>query len=174
MLGRVRQFLISISGTFKRLDEDYLVEHLDKGQLMLFLKLSKTDAQHSIRVAKAMEKDAPEELKRLYAGIGLFHDIGKYRRPLSIAEKVAIVLVHAMLKEKLKRYLKFKAVETYMEHGRIGAEILEDRGIFYDVPWVREVVRYHHDIHYSCQGESDTESLFNGAMNSLRLADNEN
>lgn len=174
MLGRVKQFLINISGIFKRLDEDYLVEHLDKGQMMLFLKLSKSDAQHSIRVAKEMEKLAPEELKDIYAGIGLFHDIGKSRRPLSIFEKVALVLVHSVLKDELRKLVRFKAVESYLGHGRIGAEILEGRGIFYDTPWVREVIRYHHDPEYRCSGENETDGLFNEAMTALKLADNDN
>lgn len=174
MLGRVRQFLIGISGIFKRLDEDYIVKHLDKGQLMLFLKLSKPDAQHSIRVAKAMEKYSPEELKGIYAGIGLFHDIGKSRRPLSIFEKVALVLIHSILKDELRKLVRFKAVESYLEHGRIGAEILEGRGIFYDTPWVRDVVRYHHDSEYRSTGEDETDSLFNEAMTALKLADKDN
>jgi putative nucleotidyltransferase with HDIG domain len=174
MLGRVRQFLIHISGTFKRLDDNYLVEHLDKEQLLLFLKLSKSDAQHSIRVAKAMEKHAPEELKHVYAGIGLFHDIGKTIRPLSVLEKVVLVLAHAVMKDDLRKLVRFKAVESYLGHGRSGAEILERRGIFYNTPWVRDVIRYHHNLpeHYSDDDEID--GMFNKAMVSLKLADNDN
>lgn len=173
MQGRVRQFLINISGIFQRLDESYLVEHLDKNQLLLFLKLSRSDAQHCIRVAKAMERNAPEELKNVYSSIGLLHDIGKSMRPLSIFEKVVLVLAHGVLKEKLSKFDRFKAVESYLEHGRVGAEILEGRGIFYDSPWVRDVIRHHHDSqdqYYKLY----TDDIFNDAMTALKLADNDN
>jgi hypothetical protein len=171
---RVRQFYESITANFRRLDEDFLLEHLTKNQLVLFLRLSKSDAHHAIRVARAMLAKAPEGLGEDYARLGLLHDIGKVERPLALPEKVAAVLLHKMMKGNLARYGKVPFIDSYLHHPERGRKILEGRSVFPAHPELYSVVSDHHGNLREMLAKPEPGPAYREALIRLKEADDRN
>ena len=52
---RVKQFYINVSDNMSEKDYEYVKEILNNQELELFLKLSKSEQKHSVRIAKDIE-----------------------------------------------------------------------------------------------------------------------
>lgn len=171
MQDRVRQFYESITANFRRLDEEFLLEHLTKNQLVLFLRLSRSDAHHAIRVARALVAKAPGGFEADYARLGLLHDIGKVERPLALPEKVVAVLLHKMLKGNLTRYEKVPFIASYLRHPERGRRILEERSVFPAHPEFYSVVSDHHRNLQEMLMKPEPGPLYREALIRLKEAD---
>lgn len=171
---RIRQFYDSITANFRRLDEDFLMHHLTRKELVLFLKLGRADAHHAIRVARVMLEKAPEGLEEDYVRLGLLHDIGKVERPLALVEKVAAVLLHKALREKMARYGKIPFIDAYLHHAERGRRILEDRSAFPAHPDLYDVVSDHHGDLLQRLKDPKRSAEYREALRLLKQADDQN
>lgn len=171
---RIRQFYFSLTANFRRLDEDFLIQHLTKNQLVLFLKLRRADAHHAIRVARALLESAPEGLEADYVKLGLLHDIGKVERPLALPEKVAAVLLHKALKEKMSRFGRIAFIDAYLRHAQRGRRILEDKSVFPAHPYLYSVVSDHHEDLQQMLEDAEKSAEYKQALMLLKEADDKN
>lgn len=144
-LYRVKQFVWAIKSLSEDIDNKYVNKFLNKEERKLFNKLKKSDKQHCIRVSKdalSLSKERNINSNRV-AKAALLHDIGKGEYGLNIVEKSILVILHKVSNGELKRFNKFKAVDTYYNHGEKGADLLKKFNV-YDKEFL-DTIRYHHD-----------------------------
>lgn len=162
MNNRIRQFFDQIKYQNMDVDDVFLEKYLNGQEKALFARLKIADQNHSILVGKALQND--QTLKGLidYDKVikaGLFHDIGKSIRPLSLVEKGLCVVSHKITGKKLKRWASFDGVASYLYHGERGAEILRREKIFKDNPIFYEVIKTHHWTKEKIEKEKDGEKI---------------
>lgn len=147
---RVKQFYVNVTDKMTEKDYDYANEILNKKELELFMKLSKSEQKHSIRIAKDIEfiidnneTDDEEILKNrnLLMKSALLHDIGKITKRLNVIDKSIIVILNKLTKGKLKSIKTSKKIQCYYNHGSYGYEILKD---IIDDTVILDIVKNHH------------------------------
>ena len=147
---RVKQFYVNVTDKMTEKDYDYANEILNKKELELFMKLSKSEQKHSIRIAKDIEfiidnneTDDEEILKNrnLLMKSALLHDIGKITKRLNVIDKSIIVILNKLTKGKLKSIKKSKKIQCYYNHSSYGYEILKD---IIDDTVILDIVKNHH------------------------------
>ena len=147
---RVKQFYVNVTDKMTEKDYDYANEILNKKELELFMKLSKSEQKHSIRIAKDIEfiidnneTDDEEILKNrnLLMKSALLHDIGKITKRLNVIDKSIIVILNKLTKGKLKSIKKYKKIQCYYNHSSYGYEILKD---IIDDTVILDIVKNHH------------------------------
>ena len=147
---RVKQFYVNVTDKMTEKDYDYANEILNKKELELFMKLSKSEQKHSIRIAKDIEfiidnneTDDKEILKNrnLLIKSALLHDIGKITKRLNVIDKSIIVILNKLTKGKLKSIKKNKKIQCYYNHSSYGYEILKD---IIDDTVILDIVKNHH------------------------------
>ena len=141
---RVKQFYVNVTDKMTEKDYDYANEILNKKEFELFMKLSKSEQKHSIRIAKDIEfiidnneTDDKEILKNrnLLIKSALLHDIGKITKRLNVIDKSIIVILNKLTKGKLKK------IQCYYNHSSYGYEILKD---IIDDTVILDIVKNHH------------------------------
>ncbi|WP_040215094.1 HD domain-containing protein [Clostridium polynesiense] len=169
-LYRVKQFYWAISSFFKKVDYKYINEHLSPDEIKFFSRLKKGEKLHCIRVSKDASSFYEENLncfsnksitKERIIKLGLLHDIGKIKQPLSVIDKSILVILHKITKGDLKKYSNFKKVDIYYNHPIEGVKILKEFG--YDDDFLFAVANHHSKI----QGDNETLKI-------LSYADNKN
>ena len=139
---RVKQFYVNVTDKMTEKDYDYANEILNKKELELFMKLSKSEQKHSIRIDNN-ETDYKEILKNrnLLMKSALLHDIGKITKRLNVIDKSIIVILNKLTKGKLKSIKKSKKIQCYYNHSSYGYEILKD---IIDDTVILDIVKNHH------------------------------
>ena len=128
---RIKQFFWSLTAKIDEKDFNYLKKNLNNKELQLFLKLSKQEQKHSVKVARDVEieckkrKSKPGELVK----ISLLHDIGKIYKKLNVIDKSILVLADRITNGNIRKINRLKKIEVYFNHGAIGYEILKNSGI---------------------------------------------
>ena len=143
-LYRVKQFIWALKAMRENIDVEYVNKYLNTNEKELFNKLKKTDKQHCIRVSKdavKYSKVANISTHRV-AKVALLHDIGKGYYGLNIIEKSVLVILNKVTKGKLKKYNNIKAIDSYNNHAKKGADLLKKFNK-YDKEFL-DTVRYHH------------------------------
>ena len=129
-LYRVKQFFWSLDTRMGREDMEYVKKNLSGREYALFMKLSKQERKHSVKVARDVEAECLSE--GMDAGelvkIALLHDIGKLKQRLSSIDKSVLVIADKVSKGRI-RDLESRKVEVYFNHGAIGAELLKGYGL---------------------------------------------
>ena len=147
---RVKQFYINISDKMTENDYDYAREILNDEEFDLFLKLSKSEQKHSIRIAKDIEfvieneKTSDKDIlnnKELLIRASLLHDIGKSRKRLNVIDKSIIVILNKLTNGKLKNIKKSQKIQCYYNHSEYGYEILKD---MVKEELILDIIRNHH------------------------------
>jgi putative nucleotidyltransferase with HDIG domain len=145
---RIKQFYWAVKSLVAKDDLEILNRYLNKSELNLFMKTSKSERQHSVRVCMYAIKyiklkgivniDMDEMCK-----CALLHDIGKSQVKLNIFSKSFIVIMNSITCDKFMKYNKNKKIINYYNHPQIGVELLKS---------INEVdlnvincVRYHHN-----------------------------
>lgn len=109
---RVKQFYVNVTDKMTKKDYDYAKEILNSKELELFMKLSKSEQKHSIRIAKDIEftidnKEIKDEEilknKNILIKSALLHDIGKITKRLNVIDKSVIVILNKLTNGKLKK-----------------------------------------------------------------------
>lgn len=147
---RVKQFYVNVTDKMTEKDYDYANEILNKKELELFMKLSKSEQKHSIRIAKDIEfiidnneTDDEEILKNrnLLMKSALLHDIGKITKRLNVIDKSIIVILNKLTKGKLKSIKTLKKYSVTIIICSYGYEILKD---IIDDTVILDIVKNHH------------------------------
>ena len=108
---RVKQFYINVTDKMTEKDYEYVKEILNNKELELFLRLSKSEQKHSVRIAKDIEsviennntndEDIIKNRDLLIRG-ALLHDIGKSVKRLNVIDKSIIVILNKLTDGQLK------------------------------------------------------------------------
>ncbi|UZP03466.1 HD domain-containing protein [Clostridium botulinum] len=128
MLYRVKQFILGILSYFESDNVNFINKYLNEKEKNLFMKLSKPDRIHSLRVCKeailiGKDYDTVDEFK--IAKCALLHDIGKVEISLNIIEKGVVVIINKVTKRSFLKYNKYSRMTKYYNHPAIGKELLE-------------------------------------------------
>ena len=147
---RVKQFYINVTDLMSKEDYKYVQNNINKKEFELFIKLSKSEQKHSVRIAKTIESaidnlvvDNQEIVnnKQLLIKVALLHDIGKIRKRLNVIDKSIIVILNKMTKGELKKFKKSKKVQCYYNHSEYSYEILKK---IIDDELLLKIVKNHH------------------------------
>ena len=128
---RIKQFYWSITSKISEKDLEYVKNNLRKNQYQLFLKLSKQEQYHSMKVAKDVEKECMQQKidsKELIM-VALLHDIGKIYKRLNVFSKSIMVISNKITQGKIRKIKCSKNIEVYFNHGNIGYELLKNSDI---------------------------------------------
>lgn len=129
---RVWQFSQAIFGKPTAGDLDAVRELLSPELFLLFEKFSPAEQAHAIRVWRDVEGKGFNN--PALASAALLHDIGKIRRPLSVYDRVLVVLGNAIFPKQVKKWEQGKPGEgcepfvVASRHARWGAEMIAAAG----------------------------------------------
>ena len=147
---RVKQFYINVTDKMTEKDYEYVKEILNNKEVELFLRLSKSEQKHSVRIAKDIEglienkitndEDIIKNRDLLIRG-ALLHDIGKSVKRLNVIDKSIIVILNKLTDGQLKSLKKSKKVQCYYNHSEYGYEILKD---MVKEELILDIIRNHH------------------------------
>lgn len=169
-LYRAKQFCWAVSSFFKKVDYTYIKKHLTLEEIEFFNMLKKSERLHCIRVSKdaseyyervLQEEKIMNVSKDMIIKLGLLHDIGKIKQPLTVIDKSIVVVLNKLTKGKLKNNSKSKKVYIYYNHPQEGVKILKDIG--YDEDFLYVVENHHKKV-----------QNLNMALKILKYADNKN
>ena len=147
---RVKQFYINVTDKMTKKDYDFVKSILTNKELELFMKLSKSEQKHCVRIAKDIENIIDNKEienydiltnKNLLIKSALLHDIGKSKKRLNVIDKSIIVILNKLTNGKLKNIEKSKKIQCYYNHSIYGYEILKD---MIDNEIILDIVKNHH------------------------------
>ena len=148
---RVKQFYVNVTDIMSKEDYNYVEDALNNSELQLFIKLSKSEQKHSVRIAKEIEfiidngltnnQEIIKNKDRLIK-TALLHDIGKIKKRLNVIDKSIIVILNKLTKGKLKKVEKSKKIQCYYNHSEYSYEILKK---IVDDELLLEIVKNHHN-----------------------------
>lgn len=87
---RSRQFWNALSGSRRRVASELLLPHLSTVQLVLFRRMQPSEQAHAFQVLERLRASGQSDPDLLSAA--LLHDVGKILSPLSVWDRVWIVL----------------------------------------------------------------------------------
>jgi len=148
---RVKQFYVNVTDIMSKEDYNYVENVLNNNELQLFIKLSKSEQKHSVRIAKEIEfiidnrlTDNQEIIKNkdILIKTGLLHDIGKIKKRINVIDKSIIVILNKLTKGELKKVKKSEKIQCYYNHSEYSYEILKK---IVDDELLLEIVKNHHN-----------------------------
>jgi len=166
---RSRQFWNALFGPRKHLTSELLL-YLTPSQQQLFQRMQPSEQAHAFQLLKSLETAGQVQPDLLAAA--LLHDVGKTLHPLSIFDRVIIVLGKRLFPRRVMRWaegapkglcLPFVVAE---HHAQWGAELAADAGA---TPLTVELIRRHQEPPFPASS-SQTEQL----LAALQAADDEN
>lgn len=147
MIYRIKQFYWDLSSSFKKLDYDFLNKYLNKDEIELFDKLSKSEKHHCVRVAMNalqyinMNKISNIDIIRIMR-ICLLHDIGKIGVSLNVIDRSILVLLNKFTGGNLKKYDNIKKIDVFYNHPQKAMKYLKNFN--YDEDFLF-IIRNHHN-----------------------------
>lgn len=145
---RVKQFYWSIKSLFIKDDLELLNRYLSEFELELFMKITKSERYHSVRVCKYAIK-CMNTIRNLkidkdkMCKCALLHDIGKVKSKINIIHKSIIVIINAITFGNFLKYNNNKNIANYYNHPEVGAKLLENiKDVDLDII---NCIRYHHN-----------------------------
>lgn len=169
-LYRTRQFFTALRADSQPDHLATAAELLTPGQLLLFRSLPASDQAHSLRVLRQLRRQGYDDPDLLAAA--LLHDVGKARRPLTVWERVLIVLVGALVPGLLSRWGRGeprgwrRAFVVAEQHARWGAEMVTQVG---GSARLAALIRHHQD-----EPKTVADRELSEALRVLRTADDWN
>lgn len=160
-LYRIKQFYWAIESLFIKDDFQMLSKYLNKSEVNLFMKLTKSERQHSIRVCNAaMEYIECNNIsgidKYTMCKCALLHDIGKSEVKINTFYKSIIIIINNITCGKFLKYNKNKRILDYYNHSQIGVILLQC--INQESLDIINCVKYH-DSDYYIKGNKYLEIL---------------
>jgi putative nucleotidyltransferase with HDIG domain len=166
---RSRQFWNSLLAPSKSIPSEALLPHLTPAQLSLFQRMQPSEQAHAYQIFKRLKTDGQANQDLLAAA--LLHDVGKILHPLSILERVLIVLGRRLFPEAAQCWaarapngLRLPFVVA-ARHAEWGAELASQAGA---ASRTVELIRHHHDAR-ELNPDSPTKRL----LAALQAADDE-
>ncbi len=143
---RTRQFLNALPGTRKPVETEALLPHLSPTQIVLFRRMQRSEQSHAFQVLNLLKAAGQTDPDLLSAA--LLHDVGKVLFPISLFERVVIVLGKRFLPQQAKdwsegtpeRFRRPFVVAAH--HPEWGADLAEQACAS---PRTVELIRHHQD-----------------------------
>jgi hypothetical protein len=167
---RSRQFWDALLAPRKRVPSEVLHAHLTPDQLELFQRMQPAEQVHAYQVFQRLETADQTDPDLLVAA--LLHDVGKILHPLSIIDRVVIVLGRRFFPETARRWaagtpggLRAPFVVA-AKHAEWGADLASQAGA---TSRSVELIRHHQEERLPNPG-----SLTDHLLAALQAADNQN
>jgi hypothetical protein len=162
---RTRQFWNALLSPHSPVETGALVPHLSPSQISLFRRMQPSEQAHAFSVFERLKQASQTDPDLLAAA--LLHDAGKVLSPLSIMDRVVIVLGKRFFRERSKLWGAgtlhglSRPFVVAAQHPAWGAELAEQAGAS-----LRTVglIRHH----------QDTPTNDDPLLDMLQAADNEN
>ena len=166
---RSRQFRNALLAPRKRIPSKVLLHYLPAAQFSLFQQMQPSEQAHAYQIFKRLETSGQTNPDLLAAA--LLHDVGKILHPLSIFDRVIIVLGKRLFPGATQRWasgpprrLRLPFVVA-AQHAGWGADLASRTGANHRIV---ELVRRHHEARLP-NPDSDTARL----LAALQAADDE-
>ena len=166
---RSRQFWNALLSPSKRVTNEALLPHLNSAQIVLFRRMQPAEQVHAYQIFKRLETAGQTTPDLLIAA--LLHDVGKILVPLSIFDRIVIVLGKRLFRGAARRWAEgtphgFRLPFVVAEHhAEWGADLASQAGA---TSLTVELIRRHHD---PAQPHPDSSSEI--LLAALQAADNE-
>jgi putative nucleotidyltransferase with HDIG domain len=143
---RSRQFRHALLSSSKPVSSESLLPHLTPDQLSLFHRMQPSEQAHAYQIFKALETAGQIDPDLLTAA--LLHDVGKNRYPLSMLDRIMIVLGKRLLRGTVKRWAAMtpnrlnQPFAVAEQHAEWGADMASQVSASSRTV---ELIRHHHD-----------------------------
>ncbi len=167
---RTRQFWNALSGHRKRVETEALLPHLSPPQIVLFRRMQPSEQAHAFHVLERLKSAGQTDPDLLAAA--LLHDAGKILYPLSLLDRVVIVLGKRFFRRSAGRWSQGspsrlrRPFVVAVNHPGWGADLAEQAGASSRTV---DLIRRHQDSPSPNPG-APTERL----LAALQAADDEN
>ena len=167
---RTRQFWNALPGSRRCVEIETLLPHLTPSLIVLFRRMQPSEQAHAYQVFERLKTSGQTDPDLLAAA--LLHDVGKILVPLSLLDRVVIVLGKHFFSRSARRWSEGTANRSRRpfvvaaHHPGWGADLAEQAGAS---PQTVDLVRRHQDP-ISLNPGSHAERL----LAVLQAADNEN
>lgn len=160
LLYRITQFLSAIFSRLDAVQMDRVKQVLNPDQVGLFIQLQNSEQIHAFKIFEEIDKLGITNTDHLK--IALLHDIGKIVHPLSIFERVMIVVwkkiyPHGMdnLKESDLKGWK-RGLVIAKKHPAWGADLVSNTSVSENFV---DIIRYHHSDEIDEQLNSESRKF---------------
>ncbi len=170
LVYRSRQFWNTLLVPRKPIPNESLLRNLTPAQLILFRRMQPSEQVHAYQIFKHLEASGWTNPDLLAAA--LLHDVGKILYPLTIFDRVKVVLGKRLFRGTAQLWTEgtphglWRPFVVAEQHAGWGADLASRAGA---TSLTVELIRHHHDLQ-SSDLASRTESL----LTALQAADNEN
>jgi predicted HD phosphohydrolase len=167
---RSRQFWNALLSPRKKILSEDLLPFLTQSQLDLFRRMHSSEQSHAYQVFKQLKISGQTDPDLLAAA--LLHDAGKILHPLSMLERVEIVIGKGLFRDAARRWAEGtphglrRPFVVAAQHAEWGADLASRAGA---TARTVELIRCHHDPHVP-DPVADTQGL----LAALQAVDDEN
>lgn len=167
---RTRQFWNTLPGSCRRVEIEMLLPHLPPSQIVLFRRMQPSEQTHAYQMFEQLNDSGQTDPDLLAAA--LLHDVGKVLVPLSLLDRVVIVLGKRFFQRRARRWSEGtpsrlrRPFVVAAHHPDWGADLAEQAGASSRTV---DLIRRHQDPASPNPG-SRTECL----LAALQAADGEN
>jgi hypothetical protein len=143
---RTRQFWNTLPGNHRRVETGSLLPHLNPSQIVLFYRMQVSEQMHAWQVLERLKAAGETDPDLLAAA--LLHDVGKILLPLSLSERVVIVVGKRFFRQSTKRWSKgrpdriSRPFVVAAHHPEWGADLAAQAGAS---PRTVDLIRHHQE-----------------------------
>ena len=162
---RARQFWNALPGPRRRVETKTLLPHLSPSQIVLFRRMQPSEQTHAYQMLERLKASGQTDPDLLAAA--LLHDVGKVLVPLSLLDRVVIVLGKRFFRRRARRWSEGtpsrlrRPFVVAAHHPDWGADLAEQAGA---TSRTVDLIRRHQDI----------PSVDDFLLSALQSADDEN
>jgi hypothetical protein len=167
---RTHQFRNSLFSSNDEIPSEVLHDYLTSAQFKLFQQMQPSEQAHAYKIFKHLKNTGRTNPDLLCAA--LLHDVGKILHPLSIYERVLIVLGRGLFPKATRRWAGAsphglrRPFVVAAQHAEWGAELAAQAGA---TTLTVELIRHHHDT-----AVHNPDSHAQHLLAALQAADDEN
>jgi hypothetical protein len=144
---RTRQFWNALTGSRRRVETEALLPHLSPSQIVLFQRMQPSEQTHAYQMLVRLNASGHTDPDLLSAA--LLHDVGKALYPLSLIDRVVIVLGKRFFRRRAGRWSEGtpnrfrRPFVVAAHHPGWGADLAEQAGVSSRTV---DLIRRHQDV----------------------------